>query len=314
MTIQTYWQLDPAAERSRSEPGDRPRWQPVIREIRNASINRYDHYAQIARAAAITGFDGLFIRHRDAQDDSQIIAAAIARSTPRLLLVPEFPASVGSAVYAAKQAVSFQRLTHGRLGWAIAPDADAKARARIADHVADDDLVARAEEFLTVACGVHGTRPFSFKGRFFEVKGGGFEEPLNRVAFPKVFLRGDSEEAGALSARQADVHLLDAAPVETLRNAVEAIDRQALAVGRSIEFGLVASVVARESDEEAREAGPADIAGSYQAVADNLAALAAIGIRHFVLSASPSLEEAYRIGQFVLPRFRAACDPARAAA
>lgn len=91
MTIQIYWQLDPAAERSRSEPGDRPRWQPVIRDIRTASLNRYDHYAQIARAAAITGFDGLFIRHRDAQDDSQIIAAAIARSTPRLLLVARIP-------------------------------------------------------------------------------------------------------------------------------------------------------------------------------------------------------------------------------
>lgn len=62
------------------------------------------------------------------------------------------------------------------------------------------------------------------------------------------------------------------------------------------------------------EAGLADIAGSYQTVADKLAVLAAIGIRHFVLSASPSLEEAYRVGQFVLPRFRAGTDPARAAA
>lgn len=80
-----------------------------------------------------------------------------------------------------------------------------------------------------MARGVHGTRPFSFKGRFFEVEDGGFEEPLNRVAFPKVFLRGDSEEAIGLSARGADVHLLDAAPIEALRHAIEAIDRQALA-------------------------------------------------------------------------------------
>lgn len=314
MTIQTYWQLDPAAEASRSEPGDRPRWQPVIRDIRTRAINRYDHYGQIARAAAITGFDGLFIRHRDAHDDSQIIAAVVARTVPRLHLVPELPASVGSAVYAAKQAASFQRLAHGRLGWAIAPDADAKARARAGDHVADDDLPARTEEFLTVARGVHGTRPFSFKGRFFEVEGGGFEEPLSRAAFPKIFLRGESDEAGALSARQGDVHLLDAAPVDTLRHTIEALDRQALAVGRSVEFGLTASLTVRESDEEAQKAGPADIVGSYDNVAARLTTLAAIGIRHFVLSASPSLEEAYRVGQFVLPRFRAATAPARAAA
>ncbi|WP_380872013.1 alkanesulfonate monooxygenase [Sphingomonas sp. DBB INV C78] len=314
MTTQTYWQLDPAAEPSRSEAGERPRWQPVIRDVRTAALNRYDHYAQIARAAAITGFDGLFVRHSEPHDDSQIIAAAVARATPRLLLVPEFPASVGSAVYAAKQAVSFQRLAHGRLGWAIAPDAGSEDRTRIGDHVADEDLVARTEEFLTVARGVHGTRPFTFKGQYFEVAGGGFEEPLNRVAFPKVFLRDEGEEAWGLSARHADVHLFEAAPVDVLRHAIEALDRQALAAGRSIEFGVVASVLARESDEEAREAGTADIAGSYEGVAAQLAALSAIGIQHFTLSASPSLEEAYRIGQFVLPRFRAAADPARAAA
>ncbi|PTQ07754.1 hypothetical protein CLG96_16505 [Sphingomonas oleivorans] len=313
MTIRTYWQLDPAAEHSRSEPADRPRWQPVIRDVRNASINRYDHYAQIARGAAITGFDGLFIPHRDAHDDSQIIAAVVARSTPRLALIPEFPASVGSAVYAAKQAVSFQRLAHVRLGWAIAPDVDAKARARGGDHVPDEELVARTEEFLTVARGVHGRHPFTFKGRFFEVERGGFEEPLNRVAFPKVFLRGNSEEAVALSARQADVHLFDAAPIDALRHAIEALDRQALSAGRSVEFGLLLSIAARESEAEAREVGGPNLTGSYDSVAGRLAELAAIGIRHFVLSASPSFEEVYRIGQFVLPRFRAATAPARAA-
>jgi alkanesulfonate monooxygenase len=314
MTIRTYWQLDPAAEHSRSEPADRPRWQPVLRDVRTAALNRYDHYAQIARAAAITGFDGLFIPHREQSDDSQIIAAAIARGTPKLTLIPEFAASVGSAVYAAKEAVSFQRLAHHRLAWAIAPDANAATRARGGDHVAQEDLTARTEEFLKVARGVHGERPFSFKGRFFEVEKGGFEEPLSNAPFPQVFLRGTSEEVLTLSARQADVHLFEAAPIDELRHAIEALDRLALKEGRSVEFGILQPIIARETEEESRESAGPGIAGDYDRVAARLAELASLGISHFVLTASPSFEEAYRIGQFILPRFRELTEPARAAA
>ena len=314
MTIQTYWQLDVAADPGRSEPSTRPRRQPELRDVRTSAITRYDHYAQIARAAALTGFDGLFLPHRTHSDDSQIVAAAIAREVPRLTLVPEFPASVGSAVYAAKQAASFQRLAHERLGWAIAPDEDAQARARLADPVADEDLIGRTEEFLTVARGVHGQRGYSFKGRFFEVENGGFEAQLNRVRFPTVFLRGNSEEALALSARQADVHLFDPAPFDQLRAAVETLDGLASAAGRSVGFGLIQPLHARELEEELGDAPPGALAGTYDAVANALARFGQLGIDHLVLTAAPSLEEAYRVGQFVLPRLRALTEPARAAA
>lgn len=314
MTIRTYWQLDVAAEHGRAEPSDRPRWQPVLRDVRTPALDRYDHYAQIARAAALTSFDGLFIPHREQSDDSQIVAASLARGVPRITLIPEFPASVGSAVYAAKQAVSFQRLAHQRLGWAIAPDPDAKARARGADAVADDDLVARTDEFLTVARGVHARRGYSFKGRFFEVENGGFDEPLSRVPFPRIFLRGRSEEALALSARQADVHLFDAAPIEQLQHDIEALDSLASAAGRTVDFGLIQPVFAREYEEELADAPPGVLAGTYDGVAERLATLHRLGISHFVLTASPSFEEAYRVGQSVLPRFRALTEPARAAA
>ncbi|MGK2287061.1 LLM class flavin-dependent oxidoreductase [Pedomonas sp. V897] len=322
MTIQIHWQLDVTAEAGRSEPSARPRVPGVARDVRTPALNRYDYYAQVARAAALTGFDGLFIPYREDGDDSQIVAAALARTTPRLRLVPEFPASAGSAVYAAKQAATFQRFTHQRLGWAIAPDGDDAARARRGDQVAAKDLAERLDEFLTVARAVHRGPSFTFKGRFFEVQNGGFAEPLNRVAFPTVYLRGTEEERLKLSARHADVHLLDAAPADELKNIIEVLGWLALQQGRSVAAGLIQPVLARETAEEAeaarRDAGIADdapvITGSYDDVAARLADLASLGIRHFVLTATPGFEEAYRIGQFVLPRLRALTGSARAAA
>lgn len=319
MTIQTYWQIDPAAEPHRLEPSAR-RVHGIVRDLRTTPHNRYDYYAQIAEAAAQTAFDGVFVAHRPDADESRIVAAALAREVRRIEFVAEFPASVGSAVYAAKQATTFQRGTHDRFAWAVAPDADPKTRARAGDLVPEGQLSERLDEFLTVARGVHAQRPFTFKGEHFEVLNGGFEAPLNRVPFPTVFLQGESEEALDLSARHADVHLFRAGPLEKIAALVEGLDALAKQADRSVAFGLIQPVFTRETEEEARlEANregrsPGTLVGSYDAVAEHLGELAALGVSHFVLSAEPSLEEAYRIGQHVLPRLRALTGSTRAAA
>jgi alkanesulfonate monooxygenase len=320
MTLDIYWQLDVAAEPDRSEPRARAAAGTIARDVRTLMQNRFDYYAQIARAAEQTAFDGLFLPYREDADDSRIVAATMARSVPRLRLVPQFPPSVGSAVYAAKQAASFQRATRGRLGWAILPDAGIEARASDGDDVPEEEFGARLAEFLTVARGVHQERPFSFKGRHFEVQGGGFEAPLDRDPFPAVFLQGDEEEAMAFSARHADVHLLRAALFATLRSQIEAIDGLAVVAGRHVDFGLVQPLVVRETEEEARRdaerAGiaPHAIVGDYDAAARELGRRVALGVDHLVLAASPSLEEAYRVGQHVVPRLRAIVGEVRAAA
>lgn len=319
MTIRTYWQIDPAAEPKRLEPSARP-GNSIVTPLRNPAHNRFDYYAQIAEAAAQTAFDGIFVAHRPEADESRIVAAALAREVRRLEFIAEFPASVGSAVYAAKQATTFQRGTHNRFAWAIAPDADARTRAREGDLVPEDQLYRRLDEFLTVARGVHTQRPFTYKGQHFEVENGGFEAPLNRVPFPAIFLRGESEEAFDLSARHADVHLFRAGPIEKIASLTEGLDTLAKQAGRSVAFGLIQPVLARETDEEAAfdanrdNRAPETLTGSYDTIAAHLAELARLGITHFVLSAEPSVEEAYRVGQHVLPRLRALLSPNRAAA
>lgn len=320
MTIRIYWQIDVAADPGRAERSTGRPAAALFRDVRSPARNRYDYYAQIAQGAAQTGFDGVFIPHRGQADDAGIVAATIAREVPRIRLVAEFPASAGSAVYAAKQAVSFQRLAHDRLDWAIAPAGSVEERVRDGDSVGDEDLSARTAEFLTVARGVHGEHPFTFAGRFFEVKDGGFEAPLNRVPFPRVFLQGDSEEALALSARLADVHLFAAAQIDTLRHRIEALEALAVHAGRTVDFGVLQPVLARDTDDEARRdaaragAGEYAIVGDHAAVAARLAELSRLGIGHIVLSASPSLEEVYTVGQHVLPRFRALAGSTRVAA
>lgn len=314
MTVQFYWQIDPAAQPARAEPGLRPAWAESLRDGRSPAGNRSHHYGQIARAAALTAFDGVFIAYRPESDDSQILAATLARLTPGLKLIPEFPASIGSAVYAAKEGVSFQRATGGRLGWALAHDRSPEERRADGDDVSDVDQFSRLEEFLTVARGVHSGTGYSFKGRFFEVANGGFEDPLNRVAFPPVFLQGTQEEQLELSARLGDVHLFGEADLPDLTSHIETLDALAGKTGRTTAYGVRLSVTARELPEDLEGAPAAAITGTYDEVAERLAQLAGQGVTHFVLAAEPSLEEAYRIGQHVLPRVRALLGQRRIAA
>jgi alkanesulfonate monooxygenase len=48
----------------------------------------------------------------------------------------------------------------------------------------------------------------------------------------------------------------------------------------------------------------ATLVGSYEQVAEALLAYAAVGVDSFLLSAVPHFEEAYRIGEHVLPLVR----------
>jgi alkanesulfonate monooxygenase len=320
MTINSYWQIDAAAEPQRLESSRRPVLPDLVHDRRGRAQNRFDYYTQLAEAAAQAGFDGVYIPYRRDADESRIIAAVVARAVPKIALIPEFPTSVGSAVYAAKQASTFQRATRGRLGWAIAPSADARTRAAEGDAIAEEQLGERRDEFLTVARGVYTTRPFTFAGRHFEVQDGGFEAPLTREPFPTVFLQGEHAADLAISAAHADVHLFAAAAPEALSRQIAALDAEAGRTGRSVAHGLFQPVVAREDSEAAvrdaaRSAAPKDaLVGAYDEVAARLAERAALGISHFVLSGSPSLEEAYRVGQHLLPRLHALTGGLRAAA
>lgn len=315
-----YGDATPTRRGERSTGGPAP-FTDGVSDPRGARFNYFDYLHQVARAADLTGFDGVLVPHDPDGDESWIVAGYLARGTRHVRLIAGFDAAWGSAVYAAKNAVSFQRATGGRFAWQIGQGADAATRRRQADTVADADVLARIDEFVTVARGVQTSAPYDFKGRFFEVQGGGFRGPLGGNPLPLVYLDGDTEAAFALSARQADVHLLPAAPLAQLQPAIACLQALAAEHGRALTIGLRIDVLARETADEARREAatwahlqPGALVGSYDEVEAALLAYAQAGIASFVLGAAPHLEEAYRFGEHLLPRLRARLDQPRHAA
>jgi alkanesulfonate monooxygenase len=346
MSIEFIWQLpargdghygDAAVrrrgERSSNEPAS---LSPGVSDPRGERFNYFDHLHQIARAAELSGFDGVNIQHDPRGDESWIIAGYLVRGTRRLKLVTEFEASWGSSVYAAKNAASLQRYSAGRFAWHLQAGAASRQRSKNADPVSDEDVLPRIGEFLQVARGVLTQAPFSYKGRFFEVQNGGFKDGLDHQPVPQVYWSGTSRAALELSAEHADVHVLSPAPIAELGQTVQTLKQLAGQRTRTLRYGLRLDLLARETDGEAlrdarrfrsqlaeasvastiegpglwhglstsRTGAASVLVGSYARVAEELSKYQDVGISSFVLGAVPHLEEAYRIGAHILPLLR----------
>jgi alkanesulfonate monooxygenase len=321
----------------------------------------YDHLSQIARAAELTGFDGVFIPQSAAGEEPLVVAGALAREVRSLKLVPSLPAPFLSAVYTAKIGVSFQRLTGGRLAFDFVTE-EPTPNAWHGHKWSVAEQIARTDEFLDVVKGFWNNKAFTFHGRYYEVENGGFSDALSGQTLPTIYLSGETEEALALSAKHADVHFLPLEPAAQLRARIADLDARARAHGRALRYGLQADIFARHSDgaawdyvrrlwEEAaaktvsisgnpaaslplkaeafdaliegpnlwtgfghvRPGPAAGLVGGYADVAERIAEYVEAGVSSFAISANPHLEEAYRIGEQLLPQVRARIGALRAA-
>jgi alkanesulfonate monooxygenase len=322
MSIEYFWHLPAASDARYGDAVGRRRGERAasssltgVSDPRGDRFNYLDYLRQIARAADLTGFDGIHVGNDPDGDESWIVAGHVARATRRVRLLTEFDASRGSAVYAAKNAASYQRYTGGRFAWQIGRGGTGVERRRQADFAEDADISPRIEEFVTVARGVLSQAPFSFKGRYFEVLDGGFRGPLSDQVPPPVYLSGSTDDAHQLSARIADVHVFDPLPVERLKADVDKLTALAQRQSRVLRFGLRLDIIARETGAEAdfdarrrfEQKGASidsSLVGSYAQVIERLAEYARAGVSSFILAGAPHLEEAYRVGEQILPAVR----------
>ena len=316
MSFEVFWQLPPngdgrSADKATWTRGDhqaarRPQT-PFARHGGDETYTYFDHLVQIVRAADLAGYDGVFIPQTDEGEEPLVTAGALARDARRVRFAPELPAHFLSAVYTAKIATSFQRLSGGRLILNLTTQDPAVHNWHGYDW-SEVEQVARHDEFLTVFKGFWNDGPYTFEGQYYEVLNGGFAGPLKGQPQPEIWLSGTSDAALALSAKHADVHVIDASSPEDAAERIRTLDTLA---GRKLKYALRAELTARYDEADAKataaharspEAGDAALVGDYQQVADRLAQYLDAGVSTLVLSARPHLEEAYRIAQHVLPR------------
>lgn len=280
-------------------------------------------------AADESGFDLCLYaeRHLGADFEAWILAAAISSWTKNLRSMPAVHPGLWHPTLIAKMAACLDRLTTGRsainlvTGWN-----EVEARMYGGDILLhEDDRYVRAEEFVSVLRGMWSETPFSFDGRFYQVKES--QLLLKPATVPEIFTASRSERGLEMVAKYADWWFIDydksatdlAGVEESLRRAMDGMNRRAAKHGRKVRFAFNPFVAFGETDQAALEnakklltpdepdadvrkmmqrVGPAMKSGCIgrpQKVRDQLMKYTDMGVELFLLKFVPTVEAVHEI-------------------
>jgi alkanesulfonate monooxygenase len=373
MAIDFFWRIpthgEPSSHRSRTPyrgdwpPGDNAQRKSALAGGGADGFSYVDYLTQIAQAAEISGFQGGLIPSFPMTDEPWVISAFLARDTKTFRFMIPFQPGFLNPVTAARMTASLQRATGGRALYNVITGGGGPQQLWWGDPVAHDDRYGRTTEFLDVLRGIWKGGPFTYRGRFYQVEGGGLSFPLTEEEYPEIYFSGSSDAALASASKHADFYLSWLEPFDQLRDKFDRVKERTAALGRKIRCAVRVDIVARPTEEEAwdevrtgfdridkatlerfnrggsesigaarqsrnrpatitsykdlivepnvwsglgllRGGQTNGIVGSYEQVAERLDQLVELGADAFILASTPHLEEAYRVGEEVLPLVR----------
>jgi alkanesulfonate monooxygenase len=244
----------------------------------------------VARAVERLGFAGVLTPTGTFCEDAWLTTAALIPETSTLRFLVAFRPGFLSPTLAAQMASTFQRLSGGRLMLNIVTGGESTEQRRFGDRLGHDQRYERTGEFLKVLRGAWSGTPFDFAGTHVTVEGATVRAVPDPI--PPVFFGGSSPPALRVAAEHVDTYLTWAEPpadvavkLDTVRTLAKEHDRTLWAG-----FGLV------------RPGAGTALVGSHAEVAQRIVEYRGLGIDHVILSGQPHLEEAYRVGENVLPR------------
>jgi len=291
-------------------------------------------------AADASGFDLCLYaeRHLGADFEAWILAAAISSWTRNIRAMPAVHPGLWHPTLIAKMAACLDRLTTGRsainlvTGWN-----EVEARMYGGDILLhEDDRYIRAEEFVTVLRGMWSETPFSFDGRFYQVKQSQLLLKPATMPPPEIFTASRSPRGLEMVAKYADWWFLDydkgaadlAAVEDSLRRAIDGMNKRAAKHGRKVRYAFNPFVAFGPTDEAALErarklltpaepdadvrkmmsrVGPAMKSGCIgrpQKVRDQLLRYREMGIELFLLKFVPTVEEVRAIREEIIAPLR----------
>jgi len=303
-----------------------------------------DYMIEVARAAEAAGFYGGLLPSFPETDDPWIASAAMARATATFRFMIAFQPGFLDALQATRMSATLQRISRGRVVYNIITGGGGPQQHWWGDFVEHDARYARTAEFLATlknawpaqhteypvpdiyfsgssdaaidAASAHADyylswleHPDDLKRKFDRVR----ERAAQRGRTARfavrahVIARPTEEEAW----REVRLGWERVRPeqIEMLRNrTAESIGSQRLAAYQpGVASGYKDLIVAPNLWSGIALLGDfptIGIVGSYEQVAERLDDLVRIGADALILAGLPHLEEAFRVGEEVLPLFR----------
>lgn len=232
----------------------------VISKIEQRTHWDIDYNRRLAQTAEKAGFDYALSQIRftagygaDYQHESVSFTHALLASTERLKVIAAILPGPWTPALLAKQVATISHLTNGRIAINIVSGWFRGEFNAIGEHWLDhDERYRRSEEFIRAVRGIWSQDNFSFSGDFYRFNNYTLRpKPLNPQ--PEIFQGGSSRAARDMAARVSDWYFTNGNTPEGIAAQIDDIRAKAEAEGRTVKIGVNAFVIARDTEDEARQ-------------------------------------------------------------
>jgi len=222
-------------------------------------------HAEFCRQAEESGIESLLVAFGFHRPDPIALSGALGTLTQKIKFLIACRSGVTSPTYFVQQVNTIAALTGGRVAVNIVVGHSPHEHRYYGDFLPHDERYQRTDEFWTV-CHALWRRdgPVSFEGRYYRVEEAKLNTPFcsaDRQA-PEIYIGGSSDLATELAVKHASCLLRPPDTPERLAPQVQHLQEH------GVEMGLLVSLIARPTREEALAAARALIEQPGEAARD----------------------------------------------
>lgn len=204
---------------------------------------------ELARAAERQGYDSILSITTARNYEPFIATSFLAAHTERIKFITAIRPGFTHPTWVANQAATFQEMSNNRLYINIVTGSHEGELRALGETLDKAHRLERTDEFFDVLKLSFKGEPFDYKGKYYDIEQGGLPRKLE--VSPKLFIGGSSDASVALAGKQAEVHLSYSETPPQIAETIGRVREAAAQHGREIEFGILISVIARETSKEA---------------------------------------------------------------
>jgi alkanesulfonate monooxygenase len=209
------------------------------------------YLSTVAQAIDSLGFAGALLPTGAGCEDSWVLASSLIPLTHSMkFLIAVRPGSL-SPTLAARMAVTFDRLSGGRILLNIITGGDPQELAGDGTFLTHDERYAVTDEFLTIWRDLFTGQTVDFEGQHLRIKGGKLVHPPVQMPHPPLYFGGSSPAGIAVAAKHIDTYLTLGEPPSMIAEKLNTVRQAAAAHGRSIRAGIRLHMIVRETEDEA---------------------------------------------------------------
>ncbi|WP_437783792.1 dimethylsulfone monooxygenase SfnG [Sorangium sp. So ce1097] len=233
----------------------------VVSKVEQRTHWGIDYNRKLARLAEDSGFDYALSQVRymasygaEYQHESTSFSLALLLATERLRVIAAVHPGLWHPGVLAKLGATADDLSGGRFavnvvsGWF-----KGEFTALGEPWLEHDERYRRSEEFIRALRGIWTEDHFSLRGDFYRINDFTLKPKPVQKPHPEIFQGGNSKAARQMAARVSDWYFMNGNSIEGVRAQVTEISELAAREGRRVKFGLNAFLIARDTEEEARQ-------------------------------------------------------------